>query len=150
MGEYVSSSGCSGIRMHLRVSGSPINCCFTGDDHQVAIFDATNTTLERRQYLIDKFHNKVQYMFIESICNDEETLRKNVELKLKYSPDYENMGSDEVCLAAVRCMLLYCSSCVACVSEARVTCAYHSALVGGLSDAVQCVQICTVITSTYP
>lgn len=70
-----------------------------GDDHQVAIFDATNSTLERRQFLIDKFHNKVQYMFIESICNDEETLRKNVELKLKYSPDYANSDPEEVCHA---------------------------------------------------
>lgn len=67
-----------------------------GEDHQVAIFDATNSTLERRRYLIDRFHNMVQYMFIESICNDEETLIKNMELKLKYSPDYSNMSTEEV------------------------------------------------------
>jgi 6-phosphofructo-2-kinase len=80
----------------------------------VAIFDATNTTLERRQYLIDKFHNKVQYMFIESICNDEETLRKNVELKLKYSPDYANTTSEEVCFAAAcSCIAPTCTACVA-------------------------------------
>lgn len=81
----------------------PIHCA--GNDHQVAIFDATNTTLERRQYLIDRFHNKVQYMFIESICNDEETLRKNVELKLKYSPDYANTSADEVCAASLYLVL---------------------------------------------
>lgn len=63
----------------------------------MAIFDATNSTLERRQYLIQRFHNKVQYMFIESICNDEETLVKNMELKLKYSPDYANISTEEVC-----------------------------------------------------
>ena len=41
-------------------------------DGQVAIFDATNSTHERRQQLINKFHGKVQYMFIESICNDNQ------------------------------------------------------------------------------
>ncbi len=39
---------------------------------QVAIFDATNTTDERRRLLIQHLHGKVQYMFIESICNDNE------------------------------------------------------------------------------
>jgi 6-phosphofructo-2-kinase / fructose-2,6-biphosphatase 3 len=76
-------------------------CKHAGEQHQVAIFDATNTTEERRQFLIDRFHNQVQYMFIESICNDEETLRKNVELKLKYSPDYETMDNDMVCFHTV-------------------------------------------------
>ena len=62
----------------------------------MAIFDATNSTSSRRQYLIDHFHGKVQYMFIESICNDEETIRKNTELKLRYSPDYVAMDHEQV------------------------------------------------------
>lgn len=57
--------------------------------------------------MIDKFHNKVQYMFIESICNDEETLRKNVELKLKYSPDYEHTTAEEARLEHL--MRMHCS-----------------------------------------
>lgn len=42
------------------------------DAAQVAIFDATNTTVERRNYLRQRFHGKWQYMFVESICNDSE------------------------------------------------------------------------------
>ena len=66
------------------------------DEHQVAIFDATNSTSARRKYLIDHFHGKVQYLFIESLCNDAETIKKNTELKLKYSPDYVEMNQAEV------------------------------------------------------
>ena len=64
--------------------------------HQVAIFDATNTTAERRNYLIDLFHGKVQYIFIESMCDDAATIQKNMELKLKYSPDYADMSHEKV------------------------------------------------------
>lgn len=89
----------AGLKMRMQALNMALDALMAwlweSDDHQVAIFDATNSTLERRQFLIDKFHNKVQYMFIESICNDEETLRKNVELKLKYSPDYANSDPDE-------------------------------------------------------
>ena len=62
----------------------------------MAIFDATNTTEERRNYLIQRFHGRVQYLFIESICNDAETIKRNTELKLKYSPDYADMDSGQV------------------------------------------------------
>lgn len=62
----------------------------------MAIFDATNSTAERRQYLINRFHGKVQYLFIESLCTDADTIRKNTELKLKYSPDYVDMDPAEV------------------------------------------------------
>lgn len=90
-------SACASLRsMHVCSFNMTHMLQCAGEDHQVAIFDATNSTLDRRRYLIDRFHNKVQYMFIESICNDEETLIKNMELKLKYSPDYENMSTEEV------------------------------------------------------
>jgi hypothetical protein len=65
-------------------------------EHQVAIFDATNSTEERRKYLIERFHGRVQYLFIESICNDEATLKRNTELKLKYSPDYGDVDPKQV------------------------------------------------------
>jgi 6-phosphofructo-2-kinase len=52
--------------------------------------------VERREYLISRFHGKQRYLFIESVCNDEETLCKNIALKLKYSPDYTDMKYDQV------------------------------------------------------
>ncbi|KAG2485295.1 hypothetical protein HYH03_015969 [Edaphochlamys debaryana] len=58
---------------------------------QVAIFDATNTTEERRQLLIRAFHGRFQYFFIESICTDEKVLEQNYRFKMQYSPDYRGM-----------------------------------------------------------
>lgn len=47
-----------------------------GENSQIAIFDATNTTRERREFLIKRFHGNFSYMFIESVCNDEEVLEQ--------------------------------------------------------------------------
>eukprot|EP01023_Acetabularia_acetabulum_P028978 TRINITY_DN2736_c0_g2_i1.p1 TRINITY_DN2736_c0_g2~~TRINITY_DN2736_c0_g2_i1.p1 ORF type:complete len:323 (-),score=34.71 TRINITY_DN2736_c0_g2_i1:42-1010(-) len=58
------------------------------DHGQIAIFDATNSTEERRRFLISQFHGRFQYMFIESICNDEQILEQNYSYKMMYSPDY--------------------------------------------------------------
>ncbi|KIY93213.1 hypothetical protein MNEG_14749 [Monoraphidium neglectum] len=61
---------------------------------KVAIFDATNTTEERRRLLIDTFHGKFQYMFIESICNDTEVLQSNYRYKMRFSPDYQGVDTE--------------------------------------------------------
>lgn len=62
---------------------------------QVAIFDATNTTEERRRLLVQRFHGKYQYIFIESICTDQSVLEANYRFKMRYSPDYVNMDEDK-------------------------------------------------------
>lgn len=67
----------------------------------IAIFDATNTTLERRRWLKTSLKDqeaatgvKFQLVFIESVCTDEAIIRANVrETKLK-SPDYKDMPED--------------------------------------------------------
>ena len=59
----------------------------------MAVFDATNSTEERRRYLRSKFHGHFQYLFLESICNDVETLERNYLLKMKYSPDYQGVDT---------------------------------------------------------
>jgi hypothetical protein len=45
---------------------------------------------------IDAFHGKWQYLFIETICNDDSILEQNYLHKLSYSPDYQNCSSEEV------------------------------------------------------
>jgi 6-phosphofructo-2-kinase / fructose-2,6-biphosphatase 3 len=65
---------------------------------QVAIFDATNTTDERREYLRGHLHGKVQYLFIESICDDHEVLELNYKYKMLYSPDYDGINTDQALL----------------------------------------------------
>ncbi|KAK9833381.1 hypothetical protein WJX81_000334 [Elliptochloris bilobata] len=63
-------------------------------DAQVAIFDATNSTEERRSLLRNRFHGRWQYLFIESICNDAAVLEQNYRFKMMYSPDYTEQDSE--------------------------------------------------------
>lgn len=65
------------------------------DEAQVAIFDATNSTEERREKLKNRFHNKWQYLYIESICNDPQVLEQNYRYKMMYSPDYKDVNTEE-------------------------------------------------------
>lgn len=76
------------------------------EQSQVAIFDATNSTEERRNFLVrgrchctvhvntsfctqrSKLHGRFEYLFIESICNDPQVLEQNYMQKMVYSPDY--------------------------------------------------------------
>ena len=66
----------------------------SGEEAQVAILDATNSTSARRNYLRDRLHGKYEYMFLESVCSDQKVLEENYRLKMKYSPDYCNMSMD--------------------------------------------------------
>lgn len=66
-----------------------------GEEAQVAILDATNSTSARRNYLRDRLHGKYEYMFLESVCSDQRVLEENYRLKMKYSPDYCDMSMDD-------------------------------------------------------
>jgi len=63
---------------------------------QVGIFDATNTTKERRKMLFDSLKAvDIKVLFIESICESQELIQANIrEVKLS-SPDYQHVA-DEV------------------------------------------------------
>ena len=65
-----------------------------GEEAQVAILDATNSTSARRNYLRDRLHGKYEYMFLESVCGDQKVLEENYRLKMKYSPDYCNVDME--------------------------------------------------------
>lgn len=57
---------------------------------RVAIFDATNTTKDRRLSLAQKARKENCFLlFVESICNDKNVLQKNYEMKLN-NDDYIN------------------------------------------------------------
>lgn len=58
----------------------------------VGILDATNSTIERRQHLVNcirKREPKLGILFIESICRDPNLLEANMRLKLS-GPDYRD------------------------------------------------------------
>lgn len=80
----------------------------------IGIFDATNTTRERRRWLrtcleeCEKAHGlRIQLVFIETICNDEGIIRLNVqETKLK-SPDYHGKPEAEAVADFLRRIAMY-------------------------------------------
>jgi len=63
-------------------------------DSAVAIFDATNSTADRR-LRVDKAvkeHNPAyDVVFVESLCDDPEVLDANIRMKCSKSPDYAHM-----------------------------------------------------------
>lgn len=62
----------------------------------VAIFDATNTTRERRQMVLDFCAERgYKVFFIESVCDDVDIVSENIREVKVFSPDYETMKSDE-------------------------------------------------------
>ncbi|KAL7293803.1 6-phosphofructo-2-kinase/fructose-2,6-bisphosphatase [Trichogramma pretiosum] len=73
-------------------------CNWLADEGDVAVFDATNSTFERRQLIkeivVDQYDYKL--FFVESICDDPEIVEQNImEVKVS-SPDYTNMNKEEV------------------------------------------------------
>lgn len=64
------------------------------EKRRVAVFDATNTTKDRRLALAHRAASEnVFLLFVESICDDQEVLMKNYELKLQ-NDDYKGMDPD--------------------------------------------------------
>ena len=59
---------------------------------KVGIHDATNSTYERRQAILDRvaLEPDISIMFCESVCDDPVILARNMILKLS-GPDYENI-----------------------------------------------------------
>ncbi|EGF79713.1 hypothetical protein BATDEDRAFT_11914 [Batrachochytrium dendrobatidis JAM81] len=63
----------------------------TGEFACVAMYDATNSTIERRSLIAQRCRERgVDVMFVESICEDEQLIMANIrEVKIS-SPDYKD------------------------------------------------------------
>ncbi|VEU19836.1 DEKNAAC100198 [Brettanomyces naardenensis] len=63
----------------------------------VGVFDATNTTVNRRKMVFDTIMKrgggKLQILYLESICNDKRIIDGNIRLKLE-GPDYKDMDRE--------------------------------------------------------
>ncbi|XP_027933323.1 6-phosphofructo-2-kinase/fructose-2,6-bisphosphatase-like [Vigna unguiculata] len=55
---------------------------------QVGIFDATNSSKERRDMLMKLAKGRCKIIFLETICNDVNIIERNIRLKIQQSPDY--------------------------------------------------------------
>ncbi|CEP19410.1 hypothetical protein [Parasitella parasitica] len=69
---------------------------FNEDQGIVGLYDATNSTQTRRQWLHERLtQENIQVFFIESICQDESIILDNIrEVKLT-SPDYANADPED-------------------------------------------------------
>ena len=66
------------------------------DSGRVAIFDATNSTRERRRWLVEQIGSlPLKLLFIESICTDHAVVEKNVRLAKVSNCDYSGNMSPE-------------------------------------------------------
>ncbi|XP_076328600.1 6-phosphofructo-2-kinase/fructose-2,6-bisphosphatase-like isoform X2 [Tachypleus tridentatus] len=72
-------------------------CKWLDDDGEVAVYDATNTSFERRRLIhhlvCEKFGFKL--FFVESLCDDMKIIEANVMEVKVHSPDYRDMNKDE-------------------------------------------------------
>lgn len=69
---------------------------------RVAIFDATNSTAERRKWILEECTSPYKragkptgVVFVESICDDEALLNQNYNFKVSNSPDFKGMAREE-------------------------------------------------------
>jgi hypothetical protein len=77
----------------------------TDDDpraQRIAIFDATNSTKKRRQWVLEQCSSPqlrpgkpTGCVFVESVCDDAELLLENFRFKISNSPDYKGMSHEE-------------------------------------------------------
>ncbi|KAM0044708.1 putative 6-phosphofructo-2-kinase, Fructose-2,6-bisphosphate 2-phosphatase [Helianthus debilis subsp. tardiflorus] len=72
---------------------------------QVGIFDATNSTSERRNMLMKMAEGKCKIIFLETICNDRQIIERNIRLKIQQSPDYADEPDFEAGYQDFKCRL---------------------------------------------
>uniref|UniRef100_A0A8C3AC47 6-phosphofructo-2-kinase/fructose-2,6-biphosphatase 4a n=1 Tax=Cyclopterus lumpus TaxID=8103 RepID=A0A8C3AC47_CYCLU len=97
--EFFSPDNEEGLKIRRQCASAALNDVrqyLTEDAGQVAVFDATNTTRERRETIIQfAEQNGFKVFFVESVCEDPDVIQENiVQVKLG-SPDYTNCNTEE-------------------------------------------------------
>ncbi|KAK8467122.1 hypothetical protein PHAVU_008G259400 [Phaseolus vulgaris] len=62
---------------------------------QVGIFDATNSSKQRRNMLMRLAEGRCKIIFLETICNDVDVIERNIRFKIQQSPDYAEVPDFE-------------------------------------------------------
>lgn len=73
-------------------------CNWLENDGEVAVFDATNSTMDRRKLIHEIVVEKMGFklFFVESVCDDPTIIEQNImEVKVS-SPDYLNMNTETI------------------------------------------------------
>jgi broad specificity phosphatase PhoE len=95
--DFFAADNAEGRKMREEAAGQALEDLlkFLRDGGQVGIFDATNSTRARRQWIIERCRGFASVVFIEVICDDEEILRENLLAKIRTSPDYAGMDEHD-------------------------------------------------------
>ncbi|XP_068841972.1 6-phosphofructo-2-kinase/fructose-2,6-bisphosphatase 2 [Capricornis sumatraensis] len=74
-----------------------VKAYLTEESGQIAVFDATNTTRERRDLILNfAEENSFKVFFVESVCDDPDVIAANIlEVKVS-SPDYPERNRENV------------------------------------------------------
>lgn len=84
------------IRAQCAVDALEDVCQWLESGGEVAVFDATNSTRDRRKVIkeivVDKMGFKL--FFVESVCDDPGIIDQNIKEVKVSSPDYTNMNKD--------------------------------------------------------
>ncbi|XP_066064545.1 6-phosphofructo-2-kinase/fructose-2,6-bisphosphatase isoform X2 [Chamaea fasciata] len=85
------------IRRHCALTAlKDVRTYLSSEEGQVAVFDATNTTRERRDVILQfAKENGYKVLFVESICDDPAIIEENIKQVKLSSPDYKGRGQDE-------------------------------------------------------
>uniref|UniRef100_A0AAR2KS03 6-phosphofructo-2-kinase domain-containing protein n=1 Tax=Pygocentrus nattereri TaxID=42514 RepID=A0AAR2KS03_PYGNA len=97
--EFFRPDNEEGLKIRKQCASAALNDVrqyLTEEGGQVAVFDATNTTRERRE-TINRFaeQNGFKVFFVESVCEDPDVIAENiVQVKLG-SPDYTHCNTEQ-------------------------------------------------------
>ncbi|PSS09503.1 Fructose-2,6-bisphosphatase [Actinidia chinensis var. chinensis] len=88
--EFFSGDNTEGMEARNEVAALAMDdmIAWMQEGGQVGIFDATNSTRNRRNMLMKMAEGKCKIIFLETICNDERIIERNIRLKIQQSPDY--------------------------------------------------------------
>jgi len=92
--ELFSSANETGLQIRQDAANRALNDLLNFLKHQggnVGIFDATNSTNERRKWISLHCKPVASVVFVEVICDDAQVLEENILDKVRNSPDYQGM-----------------------------------------------------------
>ncbi|KAM8868688.1 6-phosphofructo-2-kinase/fructose-2,6-bisphosphatase 4-like isoform 2-T2 [Synchiropus picturatus] len=97
--EFFRPDNEEGLKIRRQCASAALNDVrqyLTEEGGHVAVFDATNTTRERRETIIHfAEQNGFKVFFVESVCEDPDVIKENiVQVKLE-SPDYTNCNTED-------------------------------------------------------
>jgi len=98
--DFFDTGNAEGMKIRTQVCEDALADMFSwiDSDGEVAVFDATNTTQERRKFLYQQIvvERGFKLFFVESICDDNTIIESNIKEVKIASPDYANFGEEEV------------------------------------------------------